>query len=119
MNNTLFLRIDWITLGLYAALVYIGFINIYSATYDENAAFWNLTNPITKQLLFGITGLLGGILLLYVNGKFFGAENGELAKTILCVMLKSVAGKYCDIICMAPVVNITAYKLSNLEEHGT
>ncbi len=71
MNNTLFLRIDWITLGLYAALVYIGFINIYSATYDENAAFWNLTNPITKQLLFGITGLLGGILLLYVNGKFF------------------------------------------------
>ena len=44
----------------------------------------------------------------YVNGKFYGTENGQFTKTLLSVMLKSVAGKYRDIIVMAPVVNINA-----------
>ena len=50
----------------------------------------------------------------YINGKFFGAENGELMKTLLCVMIKSVAGKYCDIISMVPIVNINADKLYSI-----
>ena len=44
----------------------------------------------------------------YVNGKFFGAENGQVTKRMLCVMIKSIVGKYCDIIAMVPVVNINA-----------
>ena len=47
----------------------------------------------------------------YVNGQFFGAENGLITKTMLCVMLKSVAGKYRDIVAMVPIVNISAEKL--------
>ena len=50
----------------------------------------------------------------YVNGKFFGAEGGEITKTMLCVMIKSIAGKYRDIVAMAPVVNINANKLHSL-----
>ena len=47
----------------------------------------------------------------YVNGQFYGAENGDLTKTLLCVMLKSIAGKYRDIVAMVPIVNISADKL--------
>ena len=47
----------------------------------------------------------------YVNGKFFGAVGGEITKTMMCVMMKSIAGKYRDIVAMAPVVNINADKL--------
>ena len=51
------------------------------------------------------------VTVQYVSGKFFGIENGQFTKTLLSVMLKSIAGKYRDIIVMAPVVNISAEKL--------
>ena len=47
----------------------------------------------------------------FVNGNFFGAENGKVTKTMLCVMLKSIAGKYRDVVAMAPISNISADKL--------
>ena len=47
----------------------------------------------------------------YVSGKFYGAEGGEMTKTLLCIMLKSICGKYRDTIAMVPVVNISAEKL--------
>ena len=50
----------------------------------------------------------------YINGKFSGAENGELTKTLLCVIIKSVAGMYRDILSMVPIVNINADKLYSI-----
>ena len=44
----------------------------------------------------------------YVNGKFYGVENGPLTKTILCLMIRSVGGSYCDVIAMFPVSNLNA-----------
>ena len=38
----------------------------------------------------------------YVDGKFYGEENGKVNKT-MCVMLKSIASKYRDIICTTPI----------------
>ena len=42
--------------------------------------------------------------LQYINGNFLGAENGELTKTLVCVMIKSIAGKYRDVVFMVPIV---------------
>ena len=48
----------------------------------------------------------------YSNGTVYGMdEKGELTKTLLCVMVKSVAGKYHDVVCLSPVSNLTAAKL--------
>ena len=47
----------------------------------------------------------------YANGKFFGMENGEVTKSLLCIMIKSVAGRYRDVICMSPISNINAEKI--------
>ena len=44
----------------------------------------------------------------YVNGQFYGVENETYTKTLLCVMLKSIAGKYRDIIVMMPRASISA-----------
>ena len=45
----------------------------------------------------------------YSNGKFHGLDDsGKAVKTLLCVMIKSIAGNYRDIIAMAPIVNINA-----------
>jgi len=50
----------------------------------------------------------------YINGQFYGAEGGETTKTMLCVMIKSVLGKYRDIIAMTPISSINADKLSSI-----
>ena len=50
----------------------------------------------------------------YINGKLFGVENGELTKTLLSVMIKSVAGKYHNIVSMVLIVNIYADKLYSI-----
>ena len=50
----------------------------------------------------------------YANGKFYGVENGEKTKSLLCIMVKSVAGRYQDVICMAPISNINAEKILSI-----
>ena len=47
----------------------------------------------------------------YPNGKFFGLENNEVSKTLLCLMIKSVSGKYRDVISMTSIANINDEKL--------
>ena len=47
----------------------------------------------------------------YVNGKFYVIENGEI-KTLLCVMVKSVAENYRDVISMNTIVNINDIQMS-------
>ena len=47
----------------------------------------------------------------YSNGQFYGKESNEITKTLLCVMIKPVCGKYRDIVAMVPITNIDANKL--------
>ena len=46
----------------------------------------------------------------YAHGRFYGNENGNITKTLLCFMIKSVAGKYRDIIAMVHISNLNADK---------
>ena len=46
----------------------------------------------------------------YSHGRFYGNENGEITETLLCFMIKSVAGKYRDVVAMIPISNLTADK---------
>ena len=47
----------------------------------------------------------------YVNGTFYGNEANSITKTMLSVMLKSVAGGYRDIVSMVPITNISSEKI--------
>lgn len=44
----------------------------------------------------------------FQNGKFFGLEDEDVTKTLLCFMLNGVAGKYQDIVAMVPLVKVSA-----------
>ena len=44
----------------------------------------------------------------YANGKFYGMEDNEIVKTLLCVMIKSVVGNYKDVVSITCIVNIDA-----------
>ena len=44
----------------------------------------------------------------YSGGTFYGFENNKVTKTLLCFMIKSVGGKYMDVVCMVPLTRIDA-----------
>ena len=65
-------RIDWIAIGLIAALALLGWINVISATAGaEEVHVFDLATSHGKQLLFiGICALLA-VAILNVEGEFF------------------------------------------------
>ncbi|WP_036380176.1 rod shape-determining protein RodA [Muricauda sp. MAR_2010_75] len=68
----LFGRIDWITIFLYALLVFIGWINIYSTSLvDPNLSIFDFSTLYGKQLFFIGLAALGIILVLFVESNFF------------------------------------------------
>ncbi|MCV6629940.1 MAG: rod shape-determining protein RodA [Flavobacteriaceae bacterium] len=72
MNNSPLQKTDWISILMYIALVAIGWINIYSTTYDDSVeGVFNLSTSYGSQLLFiGISVLL--IILIYsIEAKFY------------------------------------------------
>jgi rod shape determining protein RodA len=72
MKDSVFLRMDWVSLLLYLFLVGFGLVNIYSATYLEGAqSLMSLSTPFGKQLLFMGLSFLGGGFLLALRVKFF------------------------------------------------
>ena len=52
----------------------------------------------------------------YSNGMFYGMEGNEIAKTLLCLMIKSICGIYRDVISMIPITNINATILYTIWE---
>lgn len=68
----LFGRIDWLTVFLYALLVLIGWVNIYSTTLsDPDASIFDFSTLYGKQLFFIGFAFLGVILVLSIESNFF------------------------------------------------
>jgi rod shape determining protein RodA len=83
-NQSLSSNIDWICIIIYIALVFLGWLNIYSSslsstegTYEKQAIFIFLSIP----LIF---------ILLYIDGKFYE----KYASIIFVVSLLSLAGLF-------------------------
>jgi len=63
---------DWALILVYLLLVGIGWVNIYSASYDPSIQdFLSLDNLHTKQLLFICLGILLISFILFLDSKFF------------------------------------------------
>jgi rod shape determining protein RodA len=68
----IFYKIDWVLVGLYLALVIIGWLNIYAAVYDENHhSIADLSQKYGKQMVFIIAAMLLAMGTLIVEPKFF------------------------------------------------
>ncbi|NDV16907.1 rod shape-determining protein RodA [Muricauda sp. TY007] len=65
-------RLDWITVILYAFLVFIGWINIYSTSVGEvSTSIFDFSTLYGKQLFFIGLAALGIIFVLFVESQFF------------------------------------------------
>lgn len=64
--------IDYITVGLYFLLVILGWLNIYSAVYnDEHANILDISQRYGKQLIWIAASVVIIILILLIDSSFF------------------------------------------------
>jgi rod shape determining protein RodA len=64
--------VDWFTIGLYAFLVLIGWLNIYSAVYNaDHANIFDATQRYGKQFIWVTTGFALAFIIMLTEASFF------------------------------------------------
>lgn len=73
-QSELLKNIDWLSIFLYAVLVFMGWLNIYAAVYDDShSSIFDITQKYGKQLLWIGAAFILGIFVLLTDSKFFTA----------------------------------------------
>lgn len=86
----IFYKIDWVMVGLYLALVFIGWLNIYAAVYDENHNhIIDLSQKYGKQMAFIIAAIFLAMGTLIIDPKFF-SQFAYFIYGILIILLIAV-----------------------------
>ncbi len=71
-SSTLFINIDWITVGLYFGLILFGLANIYSAVYNEDhPAVFDFSQKYGKQVVWIGTAFVLAIIILIIDAEFY------------------------------------------------
>ncbi len=71
-RNNLWANIDWVTVLIYLVLVFLGWINIYSAVYDaEHHSILDITQRYGKQLIWIGAALLIAFIILLIETNFY------------------------------------------------
>lgn len=65
-------NVDWITIGLYLAMMFIGWINIYAAVYNEDhKSIMDMSQRYGKQLMWIGAAIFIAMLMINTDSKFF------------------------------------------------
>lgn len=73
-QRSLFFNIDWIIIFIYLTLCVIGWFNIHAAVYDPlHPSIVDMNTNYGKQLIFIITAIILGAVILLLDSKFFNA----------------------------------------------
>jgi rod shape determining protein RodA len=68
------MNMDWALILLYLALILIGWINIYSAVYDqEHTSILDFSQRYGKQLVWMLTAIVLAIVVFILDPKFYSA----------------------------------------------
>jgi rod shape determining protein RodA len=72
-DDILSTKMDWVTVALYAAIVFMGWLNIYAVTYDPESdlSIFNLTINSGRQLIFIAGAFVIIMAILIVDMRFY------------------------------------------------
>lgn len=71
-RNNVWENVDWITIGIYLAMMFIGWINIYAAVYNEDhKSIFDMTQQYGKQLMWIGAAVFIAVLMINTDSKFF------------------------------------------------
>ncbi|MFK5981668.1 MAG: rod shape-determining protein RodA, partial [Flavobacteriaceae bacterium] len=84
-------QFDWITILIYFALVGIGWINIYSASFNDSSTnFFDFSQIYTKQLVWISLSLVLITFILAIESKFYE----RFSSVIYLISLLSLLGLF-------------------------
>jgi len=73
-QKNIFENIDWLTVIIYLVMVFAGWLNIYSAVYNENhKSIFDISQKYGKQTVWILTAFAIAIVILVLDGKFYAA----------------------------------------------
>ncbi|HEY9045292.1 MAG TPA: rod shape-determining protein RodA [Ohtaekwangia sp.] len=64
-------KIDWVTVLIYGLMVFWGWLNIYSATYDETQSIFDLSLNSGRQMMFIIASVVLILAILIIDMRFY------------------------------------------------
>lgn len=71
-RKSILFNVDLLTLGIYLALILIGWFSIYAAVYDvDHSSIFDLDKNYGKQLIWIFTAMFLAMLILILDYKFF------------------------------------------------
>ncbi|HKK10306.1 MAG TPA: rod shape-determining protein RodA [Bacteroidales bacterium] len=88
MNNrySVFSNIDWLTIALYFIIMLFGWVNIYSAVFDEaHQSMFDISQRYGKQMLWIGAALVLAFFIMLIDSKIF--ENFSFLMYILILIL--------------------------------
>ncbi|MBI9066118.1 MAG: rod shape-determining protein RodA [Salinivirgaceae bacterium] len=73
-RNNIWVNLDWFTIGLYFLLVFLGWINIYSAVYSEDQVqTFDFSLRYGRQLIWIAASLIIILIAMVVDSKFYSS----------------------------------------------
>lgn len=73
-TNSIIQNLDWVVILIYLALIFFGWINIYSAEFEPgNPGIFDFTENYGKQFIWICVSILLGIGILIVDARFYSA----------------------------------------------
>jgi rod shape determining protein RodA len=71
-QRSIFQNIDWLTVSIYMVLMLFGWLNIYSAVYnEEHKSILDISQSYGRQMIWIVTSLALAIIILVIDGKFY------------------------------------------------
>ncbi|MCB9361333.1 MAG: rod shape-determining protein RodA [Flavobacteriales bacterium] len=87
-QRNIFANIDWVTVLIYLVLVFIGWINIYAAVYnEEHHSIFDISQRYGKQLLWIGLALVVAFVILLFEGQFFTSFAYPIYGVILLMLI--------------------------------
>ena len=98
-QRSIFDGIDWAMVFIYLTLVFLGWINIYAAVYnEEHQSILDATQRYGKQLIWIGLSIFVGLVILLMEGKFYSTFSipiyavNMLLLVVVLVTARDVAG---------------------------
>ena len=81
--------LDWTTIGLYAAMVFLGWLNIYAVGYDENVghSIFTLSLNSGRQLMFIAASLIIILGIVILDMRFYDAFAYVIYGLLMIILL--------------------------------
>ncbi|MDR2890139.1 MAG: rod shape-determining protein RodA [Alistipes sp.] len=82
--------VDWWTIGVWLALVVMGWVNLYAAVYDETQGAFELGLDYGKQLMWIGASMLVALLVMLLDDKYYHILAWPIYGLCLAAMLSTI-----------------------------